>query len=188
MAGCWRKSIWFIPSRQRPHRLAQLISACRQTKISTPAVVLIDDDDHCLSGYKSLSMDWSIETSPHGGLSEIYNRAFARHPDEEWYGILCDDTIPETEHFDLKLIEAAGRKGFAAPSGGHSEIAPHFVIGGDLVREIGWISLPGLDRIYIDTVWDKIAKASGVYHFMPEVVVSHHHFSNGLALMDATYR
>src|SRR3990167_1205385 len=178
--------MWLIPTRQRPHRLLNLIKACQKTKMSTSAVLLIDDDDPCLSSY--LNLGWPVETGPHGGLSEIYNRAFEHHPDEEWYGILCDDAVPKTEYFDLKLIKVAGKKGLAAPSGGHSEIASHFVIGGDLVRNMGWVALPGLDRLYIDTVWYKIALATGVYHFVPEVVIEHHHFSNGKALMDATYR
>ena len=181
---------WFIPSRERPHRLRQLINACHATKMSTSAVVLIDDDDPCLSGYMNLSLIpyWNIEVSSGGGLSEIYNGAFARHPHEEWYGILCDDVIPETEYFDVKLIEAAGKDGIAVPTGGHHpDIAPHFVIGGDLVREIGWVSLPGLDRIYIDTVWNDIAKNRGVFR-QTDVVLKHMHFSNGGALMDKTYR
>ena len=182
---------WFIPSRERPHRLKQLISACRDTKMSTNAVVLIDDDDPCLEGYLRLSMmpNWNIEIGRHSGLSEIYNKAFIRHPSDNWYGILCDDAVPETDYFDLRLIEVAGTDGMAIPSGSDTTgPAPHFVLGGNLVREMGWVALPGLDRLYIDTVWLRIAQARGICRFLSDVVVSHHHFSNGKAMMDKTYR
>ena len=159
--------------------------------MSTSAAVLVDDDDPCLESYLRLSMmpNWNIEIGRHGGLSEIYNQAFARHRDAEWYGVLCDDAVPETDYFDLKLIEAAGPNGMAIPSGSDTTgPAPHFVLGGDLVREMGWVALPGLDRLYIDTVWLRIAQAKGVCRFLSDVVISHHHFSNGKAMMDKTYR
>jgi hypothetical protein len=158
--------------------------------MSTPAAVLLDTDDPCLSGYQGLSMNWAIEIGPPGGLSDIYNQAFTRHPDREWYGILCDDVVPETDCFDLRLIEAAGSDGFAFGDDGINggKHATHFVIGGDLVRSVGWLSLPGLDRIYIDTVWNDIARSRDVHHYIPHVKLTHHHFSNGKALFDQTYR
>lgn len=77
----------------------------------------------------------------------------------------------------------------SVPAGGETTGGcPHFVLGGDLVRSIGWLSLPGLDRIYIDTCWEKIAKRRGVYREVHNVKLEHHHFSNGKALMDSTYR
>lgn len=183
--------MFLIPSRERPHRLAQLINACLKTKMSAPAIVMIDDDDPCLSSYLDMAMpsNWTIEIGSGGFLSEIYNRSFNRHPNEKWYGILCDDAVPETEHFDLKLIYAAGENGMAVPAGGDSTGgSPHFVLGGDLVRKMGWVALPGLSRLYIDTIWYQIALSTGVHCFRPDIIISHHHFSNRKALMDKTYR
>lgn len=183
--------MWLIPSRERPHRLQQLVTACKKARMTTSAAVLVDDDDPNLESYKNISLpkDWRLEVGPRGGLSEIYNNAYDRHPDEKWYGILCDDVIPETPRFDLKLIEVAGNDGMAVPKGGHHPVVPpHFVLGGDLVRDTGWLSLPGLDRIFIDTVWMDIAKERGVLRYAWDVVLSHHHFSNGKALYDKTYR
>jgi len=159
----------------------------------TPAVVMLDEDDPCLAGYLvplRKVRDWVCEIGPSGGLSEIYNRAFECFPDEDWYGLLCDDVVPETDFFDLLLIEAAGLDGFAFGDDGINgeRHATHFVIGGDLVRSMGWLSLPGLERIYIDTVWNEIAKDRGVYRYLSNVNLTHHHFSNGKALIDKTYK
>lgn len=183
--------MWFIPSRQRPHRLEKLMEACRETNMSTPAAVLLDEDDPCLARYLELPLLplWSAEVGPRAGLSAIYNRSLAAHPGKSWYGVLCDDAVPKTDKFDKRLSKLAGKTRFAVPVGAHDdEVAPHFVVGGDLVREMGWISLPGLERIYIDTVWDDIARKKGVYCKAINVIVEHHHFSNGMALMDATYK
>jgi hypothetical protein len=77
----------------------------------------------------------------------------------------------------------------AVPAGGETTGGcPHFALGGNLVRSVGWLALPGLDRLWIDTVWATIAKARGVLRYRPDVVLRHHHPSAGLALVDATYR
>lgn len=158
--------------------------------MSTPAVVLVDDDDPCLPSYRQIPLPtgWSLEVGPRAGLSQLYNRAYSWRRDEAWYGILCDDVIPETECFDRRLIAIAGEDGMAVPAGGHEPGgAPHFVLGRGLPERTGWLSLPGLKRLYIDTVWVDIAMDLRVLRRVPDVILRHHHFSNGLALKDRTY-
>ena len=159
--------------------------------MSTPALVRLDDDDPRLPEYRVLALPrgWMLIVGPRWPLGEIYNWAFQGRPDAVWYGALADDVVPESPEWDTALIETAGLDGMAVPAGGGTTGGcPHFVLGGDLVREIGWLALPGLDRLYIDTVWGTIAKARGVYRERPDIMLRHHHFSNGLALRDSTYR
>lgn len=183
--------MWILPSRARPHNLLRLIEAWVKTGASTPVMLCVDFDDPCLRQYESIEMPtgWSVLIGRRGPLSVIYNDAFKRNENCTFFGFIADDVVPTTNHWDIKLIEAAGSDGMAVPSGGETTGGcPHFVLGGDLVRSIGWLSLPGLDRIYIDTVWSDIAKARGVLRSVPYVVLEHRHFSNGKALMDSTYR
>ena len=123
-------------------------------------------------------------------LSVVYNRAYERHPSAKWFGFISDDVVPKTRHWDTQLIEFAGNNKMAYPAGGHEDYvgAPHFILGGDLVRSVGWLSLPGLNRLYIDTVWWDIAKARKSLKFVPNVVLEHRHFSNGGAFYDETYK
>jgi len=131
---------------------------------------------------------WRIVVGHRGPLSDIYNAAYERNPDEPWHGFIADDVVPITHGWDTRLIEVAGSDGMAVPAGGETTGGcPHFVIGGDLVRSMGWLSLPGLDRIYIDTVWRDVATDLGVLRRVPEVVLEHRHFSNKKARIDATY-
>jgi hypothetical protein len=183
--------MFVLPSRGRPQNLQRLFDAWVKTKASTPVLLCVDWDDPCWPEYESMDMPsgWRVSTGIRGPLSRIYNDAFRRHPNEPFYGFIADDVVPVTEYWDTKLIEAAGKDGMAVPSGGETTGGvPHFVLGGDLVRSVGWLALPGLDRIFIDTVWRDIARKRNVLTFMPEVVIKHLHFSNGKALMDSTYR
>lgn len=122
-------------------------------------------------------------------LGDIYNEFYQRHPYHDWYGFIGDDVVPETKGWDRELIATADLDGMAVPSGGETTGGtPHFVIAGSLVREQGWLCLPGLNRLYIDRVWREIAQARGVLRHRPDVVLKHMHFSNNLALIDSTYR
>ena len=179
-----------IPSRARPHNLRRLIEACQNTGTSTPAWIRLDEDDVCVPQYRELPMleGWRIVVGPRVPLSSVYNEAYKSLTGITHWAFIADDVVPETPRWDKKLIEIAGADGMAVPAGGESTGGcPHFVLGGDMVRSMGWLSLPGLDRIYIDTVWRDVATDLGVLRRVPEVVLEHRHFSNKKALIDATY-
>ena len=174
--------MWILPSRGRPHNVGRFLQAYENTGATTQVLLRIDDDD---SGYDVSHDNWIVEIGPRLPLSSLYNDIYQRHQCQ-WFGFVADDVVPETRGWDARLIDVAGRDGMAVPSGGQG--TPHFVLGADLVDSMGWLCLPGLHRLYIDTVWNDIALQRGVLRRVPEVVLSHHHFSNGKALMDATYR
>lgn len=177
--------MWILPSRGRPHNVARFLQAYESTGATTQVLLRIDDDD---SGYDVSHENWIVEVGPRLPLSDIYNGIY-RHYRCPWYGFIADDIVPETLNWDTRLIDVAAHDGMAVPSGGHElHGTPHFVLGADLVHSVGWLCLPGLHRLYIDTVWGDIASQRGVLRRVPEVVLAHHHFSNGKALMDATYR
>ena len=183
--------MWLIPSRRRPHNLARLIRTCSASGMTTPAWIRIDQDDPTLSGYEALakSTNWKLSVGPRKPLSDVYNEAFQLFPNSDWYGFLADDVVPETIGFDRLLIEAAGKDGLAFGDDGINggRHATHFVLGGDLVRSVGFLALPGLERLFIDTVWCDIARNRGVFRYLPNVKLTHVHFSNGLAPIDRTY-
>ena len=183
--------MWILPSRSRPHNLRRLIDAWVKTGATTQVELCIDYDDPFREQYETTTIPpaWHIVVGHRSPLSAIYNNSYERCRTAPWYGFISDDVVPIDDDWDIKLIEAAGSDGMAVPTGGETTGGcPHFVLGGDLVRSVGWLSLPGLDRIYIDTVWGDIAKRRGVYREIPNVKLEHHHFSNGKAFMDSTYR
>ena len=182
--------MWILPSRSRPHNIARLLRAYIETGASTSVWLRIDDDDPVVKAYSANHRNWSVTIGRRKPISDIYAEAFDRFKNASFFGFLADDVVPKTDKWDTRLIEVASSDGMACPSGGHEDYsgAPHFVLGGDLVREVGWLALPGLDRLYIDTVWQNIAEFKGVLRHVPEVVLLHKHFSNGGALMDETYK
>lgn len=175
--------MWVIPSRSRPENIKRMLPLVRR------AILMIDEDDPLLGGYFDLDLpsSWQVRVGPRDALSAIYNRVYEEFPLLPWYGIFADDVEPLTPNWDVQMVKAAGSDGLSYGDDGIG--APtHFCLGGDLVRAMGWLAYPGLERLYIDSVWADIARQKGVLRYLPDVRVLHRHPSVGLALMDTTYR
>lgn len=184
--------MWFLPTRSRPNSLQRFFDHYVITKATSPGVVWLDDDDINLTLYKSIQLpaNWKMVVAPNynKGTGYITNLFFEMFPNEPFYGLLGDDVIPKTYQWDRKLIETAGNDGLAYGDDGiNPSHAAHPCVGGDLVRGLGWLALPGLDRIYIDNALHEVAKRAGKAYFMPNVKTEHLHFSTGKSPFDKTY-
>lgn len=184
--------MWILPSRSRPHNIVRFLAAAKDTGMDTQVYLRLDKSDPKLDEYLKLEfpLTWNVDVGDRQPLGELFNSIYVANPGLLWYGFLADDVVPETPLWDQVLIQAAANDGLAfGYDGKHAEtFATHFVLGRDLVKEFGHLALPGLHRIYIDTVWNDIAKDKGVRRYLPEVRLIHYHFSNGLAERDPIYR
>lgn len=183
--------MWILPSRGRPESIKRFFSACALTGFSTPGKIYIDNDDAEKSEYLNIEIphNWNVVIQERVSLGELCNNVLGNHPDEEWYGCIADDVLPHTQKWDIRLIKAAGKDGVAFGNDGINgeALATHPVIGGEFARELGFISLPGTKRIYMDTALTEIAKRKGVLRYLPDVYLEHLHFSNGKSPYDETY-
>lgn len=187
--------MWFFPSRGRPFSVNRFFQAWKDTQADSEGVLWLDDDDY--EKHKEiyekieLPVGWKLVVAPNynKGTGHISNLFFEMFPQEPWYGFMCDDVVPETLHWDRKLIEAAGEDGLSYGDDGiNPEHASHPCVGGALIRSLGWLALPGLDRIYIDNALLEVAKRRGKVAYLPEVKTKHLHFSTGKSPFDETYR
>lgn len=183
--------MWLLPSRGRPNSMPRFFEAWRKTEASTPGIVCLDDDDAWRYAGMEVPEGWQVSVKPrYESLGANTNAYFEMFPFEPWYGLLADDAVPVTKHWDQKLIEAAGTDGIACCWDGinnGSGLGSSPCIGGEFVRKNGWIIYPGLQRIYGDNILYEIAESRGVLKYLPDVIVEHWHFSTGKSPMDETY-
>ena len=170
--------------------MKRFIDAWHATGATATVVLLLDDDD--VPKYAAIEMpkSWITITAPRVPIAHRLQWAFDYTPGEQYYGFLADDLLPRTAEWDQLLIAAARDDGvaFAKDSIYNGSFATHPVIGGGLVRRVGWLSLPGLHHLYVDAAWTEIGKRLGVFRYLPDVIVDHLHFSNGKATYDKTYQ
>lgn len=170
-----------LPSRGRPQKLARFIDAYVVTQSTDPGILMTEKRDRDLYAPIKLPDNWKhVEINPSLVGKKYNDGAFVYAPGESHYFLMADDCIPETIHWDRKLIEAAGATKIAY---GDNIMRPnppvgHPCIGGDFVRALGWIAHPAFGHFYWDNVLRDIANSLGdTLIYVPEVITKHLHFT-----------
>jgi hypothetical protein len=180
--------VWLCPSYKRPENFARLVAACEETAPGISVIVRLDEDDPFLDQYK-IPDGWVRLVGPPTKPGLVKNEMLRAFPDESFYGIIADDVIPRTPGWNTILEQAAGDWFIAYPNDlirGEIQVT-HGVMGGALVRTLGWWELPGLVGLFGDTLWYELGKRLELLHYFPNVVLEHVHWSNRKAPKDETY-
>jgi hypothetical protein len=178
-----QKEMWIVPSRGRPHLAERLFNAGLKER----GVLVLDEDDAARYVAVRLPFAWKKLVLPRLFLGPKINAAFDHNPREPWYGILNDDHVPFSHNWERPIIDAADSKSMAWPDDNYGHRSSSPVIGGDLVRELGWVVCPHLLHYYIDDAHERIAEVVGGT-YLSHITVSHEHANAGRAPMDRTYR
>jgi hypothetical protein len=120
---------------------------------------------------------------------EKLNEAFARFPNEQFYGFLSDD---------LRIMGTRGLTMLAGfcPSWGLSyckdgiydeKIACFPCVSGELIRALGWLAYPKAKHHFIDVYLHRLAREFGGVKYLSGPVFQHNHYTRQTAPMDATY-
>lgn len=154
-------------------------------------VVLVNEDDPTIETYLKVS-PWRVEVVPAGSrFCDTWRHVMKEYPHLDWYGMLGDDHVAQTPGWYDRLVQEAGLRYLAYPNGEHTEfplMRGVCVIGGDLVRAIGWIVHPELVHNYCDVILHDIAAHAGLLKPVAEHRVDHEHWKfRDTVKRDATY-
>ena len=184
--------MWIFPTRSRLANCQRFIKAWHNTNASTPVYVRLDNDDPELTDL--LKLDWPKEfekvvgnrTRIGGAMQEM----FKKYPNEEWYGMLADDLIPRTSHWDTNLIDKALSHFISYADDLHEKKIRicHPCVHGDLVRLVGFFGLPTVEHFGTDTVLEEIHHKFKLDGLVESVVLEHAHFNFGQSELDQTYK
>ncbi len=180
--------MWMMPCK-RPHLLERVFGT---VKPSEHGVILVNELEIKSPKYKDrkLPSGWKFHVVDGCDFyRDRVNAAFDAFPDEDYYGLINDDHVPETPDWDKMLGERAGNNRVASA---HQvffkdRVGAH-AIGGDLVRECGWLCCPAVKHFYSDDVLELIINEFNCHTKYDEIRVAHHHFSVGKAPYDEVYK
>ncbi len=183
--------IFILPTISRPENVTRLIESYRGVQECAPVVVFTWRDDPQFDAYRRIEWpeEWDVLIEKERYTAgDAMRRAFSYQPHADYYGFLADDIVFETK-FAEPLAEAATPCYVAYPDDGlqHEKLCTHFVIGGDLVRELGYWVLPGLQHSGIDVAWHVVGLNADVLRYCPEVRYVHIHPLAGRAETDEIY-
>jgi hypothetical protein len=161
---------------------------------AAPGRVLVDGGDP----YDGLQLPpgWTYDYYPDNiGYLPRCNQVFFENPNEPWYGIGGDDiVVPPQPGWDKRLIDAAGPLGFSNCSdSGYKDHEPFptgvHIFGGDLVRAMGFIAVPGCRHTYADDAWMNLFAAfPGLRVTCNDIRIEHLHVNRGLAVNDEAHQ
>lgn len=107
-----------------------------------------------------------------GNITNIFNKAFQDNPDYDFYHMTNDDVIYNTVNWDLKLAKK-GKITYGADVFQNQNLCTFPMIDGDIVRALGWLQMPKLERYAGDVVWKFIGQNLNILEYIPSVSIEH---------------
>jgi hypothetical protein len=172
--------ICVVPTRTRPEQCRRLIKSFEETTDAAQLLFVIDGDDDSYEGF-----DWHghgvAVIDPRASLSQKLNHTvknvLENYEEIFWQG---DDHEFITNHWDTKILEARAEwgPGWLYPNNGRrSDVPESWSTSRGVVEVLGWYANPALAHYYLDNSIAELGKRSGLIHWMPDVKITHHHYS-----------
>jgi hypothetical protein len=191
-----------LPSRGRPHKMAEVIRTALATAThnrSLEFIVYLDDDDPKGPNYGAIRANtygrWlRYVQGPRILLSECWNECY-READGEILMHAGDDITFNTPGWDVRVREEFAklpdRIGLVFGddlSTNFPDLATHGFLHRRWVETVGYFLPPLFSSDWNDVWISEVAKQVGRFVPMPDVVIEHHHHSFGKAEYDQTHR
>jgi hypothetical protein len=197
-----------VPTKGRPQFMKRLISSIRRSAHENIDIELvICESEGAIYSETIETLRWMAANVNDGYFDGVFmtvvhdtatyvekiNYAAEEYADRYKYLFIPnDDHEVMTPGFDVAFKEAIGDAPFGLAYGfdgiwteGQVATAPFMTA--SIWSALGYVALPSLFHILVDNVWVDLAKDQGACHYLPEVLVQHHHIDNGEAEHDATY-
>lgn len=195
----------FVPTRGRPHHVKPMYEAWKETGAfdeMADLVFLIDADDHRCAEYQreicelpvygfsggvsfSVSASW-VPMVPKLDAAAVASASLYPTP----LGFMGDDHRPRTDGWVgayLKALEG-GPAIVSCPDGFRTDTLPtHWAMSASIVRALGRMVPAPVDHLYCDNAVQDLARAAGIYRWLPDHLVEHMHPLAGKANTDDGY-
>ena len=157
--------MFIVPTYKRPERLKNLAQVYKDTNATVPFYVFIQGNGEMYEGIEYPDT-WTVEVLENNiGLVAAVNTGFNKFPDKEWYGVICDDQIPQENEWDKKLLSLLTPWNIVSTSDTLNKndwrLSGIPILGGELIRTCGFIMPPCTWHICSDDWWELMGKVCG---------------------------
>ncbi|MFD9949707.1 hypothetical protein ACFWYW_55525 [Nonomuraea sp. NPDC059023] len=184
-----------VPSRGRPHNIAELhVAWTETTHRHAQLLVAVDDDDPTLPEYQRVCALTGIELTvgPRLRLTGTLNKvAVERAPQHHALAFMGDDHRPRTIGWDAILLNELDPLGTGIAYGNDllqgEKMATAVAMTSDIVLALGYMAPPSMVHLCLDLVWLDWGRAIDRLVYLPDTVIEHMHPDVGKAVRDAGY-
>ncbi|MFI1030736.1 hypothetical protein [Streptomyces sp. NPDC020951] len=195
-----------VPSRGRPHTVAQLGEAFRDTCTeNTWLLFAVDEDDPQHGAYREAVGEGNVHSrlrvglvaQPSGTMVSALNHGAQTLLDAhetvrpEAIGFMGDDHRPRTKGWDRAYLDAlTSLPGIVYGNDliQGANLPTQCAISATVVRALGHMAPPTLTHLYVDNYWRELGAAAGCLSYLPGVVIEHLHPVAGKADWDEGHR
>jgi hypothetical protein len=186
------RAVVLLPSLSRPNDVKRFFRSYVETKSEVPVWVIVDDQDPDLENYEKIILPKGSELkiTKDRTMGDKCRELWVQYKDMDAVFILNDDHVLETESWDKKVLSHIDGTNVVATNDGWT--APHRLAGaicfsGKVLRELGYLFLPGQHHLYSDDLWQNIYGRANATRILMDVMVRHKHVYKGEAPKDKTY-
>lgn len=194
-----------VPTRGRPHTVAELAEAFRDTCTErTWLLFAVDEDDPHFEAYVDAAATHvsegfrvALHAQPSGTMVSALNRGARLLLESqatvapEAIGFMGDDHRPRTNGWDRAYLDALtalpgivyGNDLLQGPA-----LPTQCAISAHVVRALGHMAPQELTHLYVDNYWRDLGTAAGCLSYLPGVIVEHLHPMAGKADWDEGHR
>lgn len=187
-----RKIAIMCPTRNRKANLEQVYGTWEQTNAGLSVLFPVIDDDN-LQEYEPRIKGLEYIIAPKCNMNFATNYAAdILKNDFTHVMFIGDDHLFRTPNWDKIVLEKSAAHGdtgvfYCDDLLQRERLATEVIITSNIIKAIGYFSIPELTHMYMDNYWMILGKSLGKLVYIPEVVVEHMHPSCGKALQDENY-
>ena len=184
-----------VPSRGRPHNIADLYVAWSETTHrDARLLVAVDADDPALPEYQRVCSLTGIEleVGPRLRLTGTLNKlATERAPRHRAVAFIGDDHRPRTIGWDSDLLQALDQLDTGIVYGNDllqgEKMATAVAMTSDIITALGYMAPPAMVHLCLDLCWVEWGKAIDRLVYLPDTIIEHMHPAVGKAVSDVGY-
>lgn len=179
------------PTRIRARICRRMIESVYATRINerTQVYCYVDEQDPQKNDYASLFTELNVphKFGPRLTVVQAFNAALTIPA--PYYGVMNDDFVYHTPHWDALLIEAIEKHGGNGMAYGKTKsgIPTAAVFSAASIHKLGWWFPAEFKHQYVDCVQFDIFNGAQQAYYVPEVWVEHVRHEAGTAGWDANY-
>lgn len=194
-----RDLLVLVPSRGRPHNIAELASCWQSTESGfAQLLVAVDDDDPCLPEYRRVldTLEWAcpplLVVGPRLRIGGTLNSLAGQFASDYFaLGFMGDDHRPRSYGWDRRFVEELKDLGTGIVYGDdllqRESLATAFALTSNIVRTVGYLVPGGIVHMYFDNALMDIGRGIDRLRYLPDVVLEHMHPGAGKASWDSSY-
>ena len=187
-----------VPSRNRPHNIAELQKSLIDTDTKSKLFVVVDEDDETLEQYEKLKNHFtSVLVFERGrkGMADPLNagaRLLLTANLYRYFIFVGDDHRPRTQHWDEVWRTNLDKLGTGLVYGNDllqgANLPTAVGMTANIVQELNGMIPDGFAHLYLDNFWLRLGQDLNAIRYLPETIIEHLHPLAGKGEWDSGYQ